>query len=121
MPRLDTLLRDETFYYCLDEAQCYLDTLEPVRIHGPGAIQNLLQLTFMEILSVSSSLRSDCQSRFIVSGTSLNLENTMSAIESTRQNAILEQFLGFDLDLDLGDTPIKCTKFLSYYLDLADI
>ena len=69
MPRLNELPNKETVYYCLDEAQCYLDTLKPVRIHDPGAIQNLFQLTFMEILSLSRSFRPDCQSRFIVSGT----------------------------------------------------
>lgn len=112
MPRLNELLSKKTVYYCLDEAQCYLDTLEPVRIHGPGAIQNFFQLTFTEILSLSRSLRPDCQSRYLVSGTSLNLENIISAVESTRQYAIIEQIFGFDLRGLI--TPIKCTKFTNY-------
>lgn len=112
MPRLNELLSKETVYYCLDEAQCYLDTLELVRIHGPAAIQNSFQLTYMEILSLSRSLRPDCQSRFIVSETSLNLENTISAVESTRQYAIVEQILGFDLRGLI--TPTKCTKFTKF-------
>lgn len=80
MTRVDKVLREKTFIYCLDEAQCYLDTLVPI---GNSKTRNLLKV-FSDVISIDSRRRYQDQ-RYVVSGTSLKLKETISILESTQQ------------------------------------
>ena len=81
LSNLNSLLRKKPFYYCLDEAQCYLDTPIPIRTPSEDNNPNLLGLVCTEILLVPYK-----DARLIVSGTSLELQKTASTITSIRQS-----------------------------------
>ena len=79
------ILEKNPFFYCLDEAQCYLDTLVPIGIHREDSDQNLLQLACRDILLVSPYSFGGRDCRYVISGTSLKLEKTISTVERTPQ------------------------------------
>ena len=80
MTHANKVLDNKTFIYCLDEAQCYLDTLVPI---GNSKTENLLQI-FSDVILFDSRRRYQDQ-RYVVSGTSLELKKTISILESTQQ------------------------------------
>ena len=77
IPHASEISEKKPFFYCLDEAQCYLDTLVP------NSNKNLLQLACRDILVVSPYSLTHHNPRYVVSGTSLKLEKTISTIEGT--------------------------------------
>lgn len=83
MPALAELHRQQPFYWCLDEAQCYLDTRIPTNISGQYRVDNLLQQTLNNPLSWSKFQHGEM--RFVVSGTSLKLQDTTSTIVKIQQ------------------------------------
>lgn len=103
MTHADKVLKNETFIYCLDEAQCYLDTLVPFGNFSTG---NLLERVSMDILLVSRLLEPDQDSRYVVSGTSLKLKKTISILESTDQFS----YPSYEL------SPTKCMTFTNFPL-----
>ncbi|KAF6226330.1 hypothetical protein HO133_009196 [Letharia lupina] len=78
---VDKVLDNKTFIYCLDEAQCYLDTLVPI---GNSKTENLLQI-FSEYILVYARVEQYQDQRYVVSGTSLELKKTISILESTHK------------------------------------
>lgn len=96
MPYLAELHRQQPFYWCLDEAQCYLDTRIPTNISGQYRVDNLLQQTLNDPLSWSKFETGEM--RFVVSGTSLKLQKTTSTIVKIQQH-------GRGIS---GPTPTKC-------------
>lgn len=87
MPCLKDMLSkyEKAFYYCLDEAQCYLDTPVPITTHTVGEYKNLLVLICDDVLFYSRFAGQHKHMRLIVSRTSLKLQQTVSTIKSTRQ------------------------------------
>ncbi len=88
MPDLDELLDDhrkpkQPFYWCLDEAQCYLDTRISTHISGSSRVDNLLRQTLQVPLKWSKF--ENAEARFVVSGTSLKLQETIATIEKIEQ------------------------------------
>ena len=75
--------QEQPFYWCLDEAQCYLDTRIPTNISGILRVENLLQQTLTGPLEWSKV--EDAKMTFVVSGTSLKLQETTSTIEQIEQ------------------------------------
>lgn len=83
MPYLVHVPSQNSFYWCLDEAQCYLDARIPNMAHSEDNYQNFFQLISEDILLRSTyPLRN---MRFIVSGTSLKLQKIVTAIRNTMQ------------------------------------
>ncbi|KAF6218892.1 hypothetical protein HO133_005435 [Letharia lupina] len=86
-PDLDPVLKENAFYYCLDEAQCCLDTPLPFSNIGRYKDENTLQLICGQILlDFKADVRFQNPGlRFIVSGTSLKLKETVSIIKGTQE------------------------------------
>lgn len=95
MKHVDNVFKEETFIYCVDEAQCYLDTTVPTQI---DRTENLLQL-FSQSIRGSLGVRTvDKDRRYVVSGTSLKLKETISTIKSRRQLSRSIGSLRFDFN-----------------------
>ena len=88
MTHVKELLKEQPFFYCLDEAQCYLDFRDP---NSMDKVRNLLSPVLAQILAWNTSVFSSGKSeafrdrRCVVSGTSLKLKETASTIEGTVQ------------------------------------
>jgi hypothetical protein len=83
MPHLHGLLSSGPFYWCLDEAQCYLDAHIPVVASRKVDYHNLFEVVLEDVL-----LRSAFDFKYqkvIVSGTSLKLQKVISVIKSTQR------------------------------------
>ena len=105
MEHADNVFKEETFIYCVDEAQCFLDTTVPTQI---DRTENLLQLFSQSILGSLGVRKVDKDRRYVVSGTSLKLKETISTIESRRQLSRSIGSLRFDFN--------RCTTFTNFPL-----
>lgn len=111
-PHLDHVLSQNAFYYCLDEAQCCLDTPLPFSNISRYKDENILQLICEQILldfKADERFRNP-DLRFIVGGTSLKLKETVSTIESTEQWRESEWVV----------TSTKCRTFTDFPLLTSD-
>lgn len=81
MTHANKVLEEKTFFYCLDEAQCYLDTLVPSKNSNT---RNLLKVFSRNIL-FGATIAHHRDRRYVVSGTSLKLKETISILESTHR------------------------------------
>ncbi|KAL9116437.1 MAG: hypothetical protein Q9187_007039 [Circinaria calcarea] len=96
------LFREHAFYLCINESQCYLDTIVPGSSHSED--NNLFRLISEDILIWHRYQIRNL--RFIVYGTSLKLKKTTPVIEKTIQFRKPE----------CKPTPTKCISVTDFLL-----
>ena len=109
--KLDFLRRRKNFYYCLDEAQCYLNTRTSVKASSEGNDENIMQLLCQEIiLQVRDVDMLPPDRRVIISGTSLKLQKMVETIRATEQIRFSDSTI----------IPTECTTFTDFPLLTSD-
>ncbi len=108
--KLDFLREQNTLYYCLDEAQCYLDTPTSIKASSESNGQNMMRLICRVILSGGRNMIFNRDLRVVISGTSLKLQKMDETIRTTYQTR----------RSDWTRVPTKCQTFTDFPLLASD-